>query len=172
MRDVALVDEEKVKIPLGYGESAKLDILVENMGRINFGPVMFKGDRKGILDGIYGSDRLMTNFKVFSYKMNTLDSIEYQKGVDANLPAFFKGNFEAEEGKDCFVRFDSFKKGLIWINGFMLGRYWEIGPQEALYIPGSILHNKNEIVVFETDGLRGLPVVEITNRHGLVGKTH
>lgn len=164
--------EEPLTLPEGLKRGDRIDVLVENMGRINFGPVMFRGDRKGILDGIYGSDRLMTNFKVFSYRMNSLDGVEYKKGVDSKLPAFFKGRFEAEPGKDCFVRFDSFKKGLIWINGFMLGRYWEIGPQEALYIPGSILNKENEIVIFETDGLRGVPTVEITNRHGLMGKTH
>ena len=60
----------------------------------------------------------------------------------------------------------------MWVNGFLLGRYWEIGPQEALYLPGCILREENEIVVFETDGLRGAPTVEITDRHGLPGKTH
>jgi beta-galactosidase len=164
--------EEPLPLPNGLKRGDRIDVLVENMGRINFGTVMFRGDRKGILDGIYGSDRLMTNFKVFSYRMNTLNGIEYKEGTDAKLPAFFRGNFEAEKGNSCFVRFDAFKKGLIWINGFMLGRYWEIGPQEALYIPGSILNEENEIVIFETDGLRGMPAVEITNRHGLVGKTH
>lgn len=164
--------EEPLLLPNGLKKGDRIDVLVENMGRVNFGAVMFRGDRKGILDGIYGSERLMTDFKVYSYTMKSLDGIKYKEGTDAKLPAFFRGRFSADEGKECFVRFDSFKKGLIWVNGFMLGRYWEVGPQEALYIPGSILRKENEIIIFETDGLRGEPTVEITNQHGLVGKTH
>jgi beta-galactosidase len=143
------------------------------MGRINFCTGTLRGDRKGLIDGIYAEKcRVMTNFEVTSYELNSLDEIDYQEGTDAPLPAFFRGRFAAEKGKECFVRFDSFKKGIIWVNGFMLGRYWEIGPQEALYLPGSILREENEIVLLETDGLRGAPEVEITDRHGLVGKTH
>lgn len=164
--------EERFPLPSGLKRGDRLDVLVENMGRINFGSATFRGDRKGILDGIYCFDRLMTDFTVYSYPMRNLDGIAYQSGTDARLPAFFKGRFAAEEGKECFVRFDSFKKGLIWVNGFLLGRYWEIGPQEALYLPGCLLRAENEIVVFETDGLRGAPAVEITDRHGLKGKTH
>jgi beta-galactosidase len=104
--------------------------------------------------------------------MKSTEGVRYQKGTDATLPAFFRGHFRAETGKECFVRFDSFKKGLIYVNGFLLGRYWEKGPQEALYLPGSLLREENEIVLFETDGLRGEPFVEITDKHGLVGKTH
>jgi beta-galactosidase len=164
--------EEPMPLPVGLKKGDRIDVLVENMGRINFGSSTFRGDRKGILDGVYCHERLMTDFDVYSYTMESLDGLEYKKGTDSRLPAFFRGRFSAEEGKECFVRFDAFKKGLIWINGFMLGRYWERGPQEALYIPGSILRRENEIVIFETDGLRAAPTVEITDRHGLVGKTH
>ena len=164
--------EEAIPLPCGLKKGDVLDVLVENMGRINFGSSTFRGDRKGILDGIYCYDRLMTDFTVYSYTMKNLEGINYKSGCGASLPAFFRGRFTAERGKECFVRFDSFKKGLIWVNGFMLGRYWEIGPQEALYLPASILREENEIVIFETDGLRGEPAVEITDKPALSGKTH
>ena len=164
--------EEKIPLPNGFKKGDCLDVFVENMGRINVGSAMLRGDRKGILDGIYCHERLMTNFKIYSYTMKSPDGIKYKNGTSASLPAFFRGYFSAEAGKECFVRFDSFKKGLIYINGFMIGRDWEIGPQQALYIPGALLREKNEIVIFETDGLRGEPSVEITDKHGLPGKIH
>ena len=56
---------------------------------------------------------------------------------------------------------DNFKKGVVFVNGFNIGRYWEIGPQKALYIPASLLKvgEKNEIVIFETEGFRSPSVV-------------
>ncbi len=164
--------DDLLPLPQGLKKGDRIDVLVENMGRVNFSAITFRGDRKGILGGIYAQGRIMTDFQVSSYPLNTVEGIRYKEGTDAALPAFFRGHFAAEKGKECFVRFDSFKKGLIWVNGFLLGRYWEIGPQEALYLPGAILRDENEIVLFETDGLRGDPAVEITDRHGLVGKTH
>ena len=65
------------------------------------------------------------------------------------------------------MRFDNFKKGVIYVNGFNLGRYWERGPLEALYIPGVLLKEENEIIIFETDGLRGELSVEITDVCGI-----
>ena len=59
------------------------------------------------------------------------------------------------EGKpaDTFLRLDGFKKGFVTINGFNLGRYWEIGPTKTLYVPAPMLkEGKNEIIVFESDG--------------------
>ena len=165
--------DEIIPLENGLKKGDCIEVFVENMGRINFYTGVFRGDRKGLIDGIYAEHcRIMTDFEVTSYEFKSLDGVKYKKGTDAKLPALFRGYFAAETGKECFVRFDSFKKGLIWVNGFMLGRYWERGPQEALYLPAALLKAENEIVVFETDGLRGAPEVEITDRHGLVGKTH
>ena len=165
--------DDDILLENGLKKGDRIDVLVENMGRINFSTGVFRGDRKGLIDGIYAEEcRIMTDFEVTSYELDSIEGVEYKKGTEAKLPALFRGSFSAEKGKECFVRFDSFKKGLIWVNGFLLGRYWEIGPQEALYLPGSLLGEKNEIVVLETDGLRGEPFLEITDRHGLVGKTH
>ena len=67
-----------------------------------------------------------------------------------------------------FLKLDHFTKGFVVINGFNIGRYWEIGPQKTLFVPKSILKaGKNEIVVFESDGLKGEPVVEFTDVHDI-----
>ena len=67
---------------------------------------------------------------------------------------------------NTFLKLDNFTKGFVVINGFNIGRYWEIGPQQTLYVPRSILNEgENEIVVFESDGLKGEPVVEFGVEH-------
>jgi len=165
-------DESSLTIPNGLKKGDVIDIFVENCGRVNFGPLTFSGDRKGIVGAVYGSGRAMFNWEVSSFEMEDLSTVQYHAGTDAKLPAFFRGEFAAKPGKECFVHMDHFKKGIVFVNGFHLGRYWEIGPQTALYIPGAILKAHNEIVVFETDGLRGAPSVRILAQHGLSGKTH
>ena len=67
-------------------------------------------------------------------------------------PLFMRGHFKAQSQKDCFVHLDGFKKGCVYINGFNIGRYWEIGPQRALYIPGVLLKDENEIIILELEG--------------------
>ena len=65
---------------------------------------------------------------------------------------------------DTFLRTDNFTKGFVVINGFNLGRYWEIGPQKTLYVPASVLREgDNEIILFESDGIKGVPEIEFTD---------
>ncbi len=156
-----------------------IEILVENMGRVCFGEETYLGDRKGITESVvltwhdgtnFGNPGKTTfNWEVTTLEMEDISSVSYKEGTDERLPAFFRGTFRAKNKNSCFVHFDNFKKGVIWVNGFNLGRYWEIGPLEALYIPGVLLKEdeENEIVIFETDGLRGEPAVTISDVCGI-----
>ena len=92
--------------------------------------------------------------------MDNLDKLTYTDTV--NEPScFYRGKFTVDKALDTFLYLDSFKKGFVLINGFNIGRYWEIGPQRSLYIPASLLREgENEIIVFESDGLKGEPVIE------------
>ncbi len=156
-----------------------IDVLVENMGRINYGEETYLGDRKGITEGIlvtYEQDGIvrrpakwMFNWDVTTFEMDNVDKVNFECGICDNFPAFFKGNFSAEKNKSCFVHFDNFTKGVIYINGFNIGRYWNNGPITALYIPGALLKEENEIIIFESDGLKGEPNVSITTDCGLQG---
>jgi beta-galactosidase len=84
-----------------------------------------------------------------------------------NAPAFYRYEFEAEELGDTFLDMSSFGKGCAFINGFNLGRFWEIGPQKRLYIPAPLLKKgKNEIIVFETEG-KAADFVELKAEPGL-----
>jgi beta-galactosidase len=70
-------------------------------------------------------------------------------------PAVLRGRFELTETYDTFFDMSNFGKGVLFVNGRNLGRYWSIGPQLALYVPGAWLrHGANEAVVFETEGVR------------------
>lgn len=148
-------DSQMVNISAKAGDT--LTILVENMGRANFGPKMMR--KKGIAGRLLIDGRIHFNWDVYTLPMNNLEKLNYGK---ANEPTrFYKGSFKVENARDTFIYLDNFKKGFVVINGFNLGRYWEIGPQKSLYVPSSILNEgENEIVVFESDGIKGDPVVE------------
>lgn len=170
-------DESILELEEDLRSGDTIDILVENMGRICYGEDTYFGDRKGITGAVMLTSRkngvirnpgkVSFNWDISCFEMDNVDKVNFNDGVNAKYPAFFKGTFKAENKNSCFVHFDNFKKGIIYINGFNLGRYWERGPLKALYIPGVILKEENEIVIFESDGLRGKPEVEITNVCGI-----
>lgn len=152
-------------------EGARLDILVENMGRINYGPLL--RDVKGITEGVRIDNQFQYNWTItplpLDEKMRSLVAYEAAENkANAVEPAFYKGTFEADETGDTFLRFDGWKKGVAWVNGFNLGRYWEAGPQRALYVPGPLLRNgQNEIVLFELECASGDRCVILTDRPDL-----
>ena len=131
------------------GES-ELGILVDTMGRVNYGADMY--DRKGISKVMLANQTVM-DYTVHTIPLDNLEKLSFKKlssDADKNGPLFLRGYFEAES-KDCFVNKKGFTKGYVFVNGFNLGRYWDIGPQKALYLPGSLLKEKNEIVILETE---------------------
>ena len=149
-------DELKVKISAKAGDT--LTILVENMGRANFGPKMMR--KKGIAGRLLLGRRVHFNWDVYTLPMDNLDLLEYGK-EQKEQSSFYKGSFTVDKCADTFLYLDNFTKGFVLINGFNIGRYWEIGPQKSLYVPASLLkEGENEIVVFESDGIKGDKVVE------------
>ena len=74
---------------------------------------------------------------------------EYKEG----LPGFYRFTVDIDETADTFLDFEGWGKGCVFVNGFNIGRFWEIGPQKRLYIPAPLLKKgENEIIVFETEG--------------------
>ena len=164
-------DKDYLEVDGWMDEGGVLDILVENQGRVNFGPEMDKGDRKGILKHVimyqkFGPSHILCNWDVYTLPMEQLERLEYKTDMEVveNRPIFYKGTFKAGEKKDCFIHPDNFTKGFIVVNGFNLGRYWEIGPQRSLYLPGSILKDENEIIVFDEKPSSN-PVISIKDYH-------
>lgn len=148
--DLELQKEHQVKVEFPKGES--LDILMENMGRVNFGPRL-EHQRKGIDQCVQINGHMHNHWKQYPLPLDNVGKIDFSKEYLENTPSFYKFTFEAEELGDTFLDFEGWGKGCVFVNGFNIGRFWEIGPQKRLYIPAPLLKaGTNEIIVFETDG--------------------
>ena len=141
------------------------------MGRINFGPDMCKGDRKGICDSVYislkdGPRQILCDWEIYTLPMDNLNGLVYSGVIPEGQPGFYKGVFRAEQ-KDCFVHLDHFSKGFVTVNGFNLGRFWNKGPQMSLYLPWPVLKEENEIIVYGEACSK--PEIVISDQHVLDG---
>lgn len=132
----------------GCTDGCTIGVLVDAMGRVNYGEHLY--DRKGIDAIRYGNQNLM-GYDVVTLPLDNPEKIDFSL-EGGKYPLFMRGHFKAQSQNDCFVHLDGFKKGCVYINGFNIGRYWEIGPQRALYIPGVLLKDKNEIIILELEG--------------------
>uniref|UniRef100_A0A8C5PEC9 Beta-galactosidase n=1 Tax=Leptobrachium leishanense TaxID=445787 RepID=A0A8C5PEC9_9ANUR len=134
----------------------KLQILVENCGRVNYGNKL-DTQRKGLVGDVFLRDVPLRNFKIYSLDMNQtfINGLNSQHWSDLSEgkwgPTFYQGALRVNsQPQDTFLRMKGWKKGVVFLNGKNLGRYWDIGPQETLYVPGSWLWpGVNEITIFE-----------------------
>ncbi|NOU63714.1 beta-galactosidase [Paenibacillus sp. LMG 31461] len=134
-------------------EGATLSILVENMGRINYGYSL--KDPKGITEGVRFERGFLHDWKTYSLPLNNISELEFGDKQESGsfTPTFYKGKFHVDEVGDTFLKLEGWMKGVAYINGYNLGRYWDIGPQKTLYIPGPLLREgENELIVFELHG--------------------
>lgn len=136
-------------------EGAVLDILVEAMGRMNFGKGIY--DWKGITQEVElssdGNTKDLKNWQVFNIPVDYSFAKDKSYKTDSNTqkhPAYYKATFNLAKTGDTFLNMSDWSKGLVWVNGHAMGRYWEIGPQQTLYVPGCWLkEGENEIIVFD-----------------------
>jgi len=127
-----------------------LGVLVENMGRVNFGPRLLD-DRKGITEKVTLGGRELTGFEIFPLSLRDLSGLRFAREPVAG-PAFHRGTFDLSTVGDTFLDLRGWGKGVAWVNGRNLGRFWWLGPQRSLYCPAPFLRQgRNEIVVLETD---------------------
>ena len=108
----------------------------------------------------------MSHWEIFTLPLDNLDQLKFSEGTDALKPAILQGTFSASSKADCFAHLVGFTKGIVFVNGFNLGRYWKIGPQQSLYLPGVLLKEENEILVLELDGT-DTDTITITDHHTL-----
>lgn len=122
--------------------------------------------KKGIVGRCLIDGKIHFGWETYPLPMDRLDNLLFEKSVctesEDGRKTFYRFTFELSERPcDTFLRTDEFKKGFVFLNGFNLGRYWEIGPQKTLYVPASVLkQGVNELIIFESDGLKGEPVIE------------
>jgi beta-galactosidase len=137
--------QDSLWVSLPKGE-VTLDILVENLGRINFGPYLLKNN-KGITQEVLFNQRELKGWQMFSLPMNRLDSIKYDKNkVTTDMPVVKKAMFRLDEVGDTYLDMSAWGKGCVWINGHHLGRYWEMGPQQTLYVPVEWLKKGENVI--------------------------
>lgn len=139
-----------------------LSILCENMGRTNFGWNIMR--KKGIIGRCLIDCKVHFSWLAYHLPMDNLENVSFNIVNKEKLggKTFYKFKFHIKgKPRDTFLRADNFKKGFAVINSFNLGRYWEIGPQKTLYVPAPILkEGENELIIFESDGVKGAPIVE------------
>lgn len=142
------LNQDSLFLPSLNGE-VTLDILVENMGRINFGPHLLK-NKKGITENVLLNGEPLLNWKMYSLPFDQPKAGKLSKERGGNGPVLKRGRFQLFETGDTYLDMSKWGKGCVWINGHNLGRYWSIGPQQTLYVPAVWLKKGgNEIVVLE-----------------------
>lgn len=183
---------DPVRLGNGDGEETVLDILVENLGRVNYGGHIL--DRKGIERGVRLANQYLFGWTMYPFDpmeysaypgtgkaLNLAECLTWSEGAeyagveDEKGPVFYKGELRIdcpqENPGDTFLKTEGFGKGYVWVNGFLLGRYWNTaGPQRTLYIPGPLLHpGENELILLELDGFtgEGTPGVTLTDQEEL-----
>jgi beta-galactosidase len=151
-KPVGVLDRRKKqdRIGLQIDADSTLDILVEGTGRINF-TVELRNERQGISGSVTLAGQQLTGWEVFLLPMEDLTKLQFSKAESnhANGPAFYRGQFQLRETGDTFLDMRGWGKGVVWVNGHALGRFWNIGPQQTLYLPAPWLRQgKNEIAIF------------------------
>jgi beta-galactosidase len=151
--------ENIIEIPESASANPQLDILVEGMGRINFAEYMI--DRKGITDRVSLNGMTLMDWQIFTLPFDEKDvqNLKFVSGENTKPGLFFKGEFDLAAVGDTYLDVSQWEKGVVWVNGHNLGRYWNIGPQKQLYCPAPWLRKgKNEIVIFDLHQLAPKPV--------------
>jgi len=132
-------------------DHTRLDILVENSGRVNFGRD-FPNERAGITHSVTLAGIPLTGWQIFPLPLEQVSKQKYTASPCTGA-CFYEGTFQVDSPADTFVDMRPFGKGEVFINGRSLGRFWSIGPQRTLYLPAPWLKKgRNQIVVFDLNG--------------------
>ncbi|MEU3497692.1 beta-galactosidase [Kitasatospora cineracea] len=141
-------------------DGADLTLVVESMGRVNYGPLT--GERKGITRGVLHERQFLFGWETEPVPLDDISGLPWGRPSALPGPAFLRTHLEVAEPADGYLALFGWGKGHVWINGFHLGRYWQTGPQETLYLPWPLLHRgSNEITVLELDRVPARPLITI-----------
>jgi beta-galactosidase len=159
------------QLPLHVSSAhAQLDVLVENTGRVNFGPSL-PAERAGIVGRVRLAEKVLTGWEIYPLPMLKPGELAYSS-QPCSRACFYRASFTVTTPRDTFLDTSALSKGEVWLNGRALGRFWNIGPQKALYVPAPWLKpGRNEVVVFDLDGKPGQKVegLDHPNLHATVG---
>jgi beta-galactosidase len=137
--------EINVEIPF----NGTLELLVENMGRINYGAEIVH-NKKGIISPVFINEfEISGDWEMYGMPMDQAPAVK--KGtVKDGVPVLYESVFNIDEPADTFLDMSAWGKGIVFVNGCNIGRYWKVGPQQTLYVPGCWLKKgENRVVIFE-----------------------
>ena len=141
--------------PVPVKKGAVLEILMENMGRVNYS-FKLEHQRKGIDSGVVINDHQKFGWEMVTCDEKAMASFRPEGVAPAGVPAVHRCTFHVDEKADTWLELPDWGKGTVTLNGFCLGRFWEIGPQKRLYIPAPLLRQgENELLILETEGKTG-----------------
>lgn len=145
-KDLLIAGDEK--------NSVNLKILLENMGRVNYGhKLLADSQRKGIRTGVCVDLHFHLQWKQYPLELQDLSWLDFSKEWQENAPAFYRFDFRLDCVYDTYIDMMGYGKGAVFVNGHNLGRFWEVGPTTSLYVPhGFLKEGDNTIIVFETEG--------------------
>ncbi len=147
---------EEIVVPI-HQEHNQIDILMENMGRVNYGhKLLADTQQKGLRQGVMADLHFMTQWKQYSIDFEDQSFIDFSKEWLPETPSFYKFNFELADVdvKDSYINLTEFGKGIVLLNGVNLGRFWDVGPTLSLYAPkGYFKEGCNQLIIFETEGI-------------------
>jgi beta-galactosidase len=136
-------------LPRGRG---RLALVVEDQGGVNYGPRI--GEPKGLIGPVRLDDEELIGWSVCALDLDGVPRLwdrTDERGAGIG-PTAWRASFQAQQAENHFVDTAGWGKGIAWINGFCLGRYWRRGPQETLFVPGPVVRKgTNELVVLELD---------------------
>ncbi|MBP2620982.1 glycoside hydrolase family 35 protein [Streptococcus panodentis] len=132
----------------------RIDILLENMGRVNYGhKLLAETQRKGIRTGVCKDLHFLLHWQHYPLPLDRTDRIDFSKDWQQDQPAFYAFDFEMKALHDTYLDLTGFGKGVAFVNGVHIGRFWKVGPTLSLYLPHSLLkEGRNRIIIFETEG--------------------
>lgn len=144
-----LIDLDSIQVDIPFNST--LDILVENLGRINYG-ARIQDNHKGITRPVsIDGNQLSGGWSMYRMPLANMPVVStMSEGYQTGRPTFYHTTFTLDHVGDTFLDMSRWGKGVVFVNGHNLGRYWKLGPQQTLYLPGCWLREgENEIVVFE-----------------------
>ncbi|KAJ5833382.1 hypothetical protein N7474_001693 [Penicillium riverlandense] len=176
VQDMIYNNPPPIDVSLSPGDT--LQLLVENLGRVSFQQYM-DDQRKGIVGNVTVSGVILRDWSMYSLPLVSLpshvrsvagttlssrshDEVERKLG-SLTSPVFFAGILEStvagddDSARDTFLHLEGITKGVVYVNGYNIGRYWVIGPQQSLYVPGCFLKRsgRNDVVVLELEPRNG-----------------
>ncbi len=142
--------------------TALLEVLVENGGRINYGPLI-GGERKGVAGNVSFCGEPVLEWAMHAIEPHTPPALTARRSSGLqhpSAPSFLCGSFELDCAADTFFDLSELRKGVVWINGHCIGRYWDVGPQRSLYAPAPWLRpGRNDLIALELFDVAGTPHV-------------